>query len=823
MKKILLILLIPLFLYSGIFNNVTKLSKKEQKWIETHTISIGVEEWNPIVFLNDNGEIDGIAGDFLKEIIEDTKLKVKFVPGEWKVLLNKLKNRELDLLTSVYMTKKRLDYGLYSKDYFQIKDYIYVRDSEKDINSLKDLEGKVLAIKQENGNIELIRKRYPKIKFLFTKNLDESIEKILNREVDAIYSPQIVMQKQIENNLIIGLRGISQEDFKAKKLYFLINKDKKILQSIINKSLQNITREKRIEILSKWIIGKKHYIHLSDDEQKWLDKHKTIRFTGDPNWLPFEAFNDDGKYIGIMADFLKDISETLNITIEHVQPKDWNDAIAMIKSKKVDVITETTDSPLRKFLEFTHPILDNEIIIAMHTTNNYVKNLNKIKDKKIVMIKNYGYVRVVKKKYPDIDFIFVKDIDEALSGISTGKYDALLATSTLVSYTISQMGINNVKIVGTTKLSTKIAWGVRKEYKPLVDILNRAIDTITVKEKSEILNSWVKQQTLETTDYTLALQIVGALILLVIFILFNNYKLKSMVADKTVELQNLLDSLEIKVQERTIDLQNTKNALEEMYKHTQESIEYASLIQSTLIPDNELFEKYFRDYFTIWEPKDTVGGDVYLFEELRDENECLLMVIDCTGHGVPGAFVTMLVKAIERSIVLKIKHGNERVSPSDILSVFNKTMKHLLKQDSDESISNAGFDGAVIYYNKNDKIIRFAGAQLGLFYIEDDEIKTIKGSRHSIGYKRSDPDFEFKEHILHVRDMMQFYITTDGYIDQNGGEKGFPFGKKRFKNILMQHHKESMTKQKDIFLNTLSEYQGDEERNDDITLVGFKI
>ena len=272
------------------------------------------------------------------------------------------------------------------------------------------------------------------------------------------------------------------------------------------------------------------------------------------------------------------------------------------------------------------------------------------------------------------------------------------------------------------------------------------------------------------------------------------------------------------------EMENAKQEIEGINKHTRESIEYASLIQGALIPDAKIFENYFSDYLAIWQPKDIVGGDIYLFEELRDRDECLLMVIDCTGHGVPGAFVTMLVKAIERQIVAKINADESiSVSPAWILSYFNRKMKQLLKQENKDSISNAGFDGGIIYYNKKDNILKFAGAETPLFYMEDKNLKTIKGSRHSIGYKKSDMDFEFKEHTIEVKEGMEFYLTTDGYLDQNGGEKSFPFGKKSFKKIIEEYHNETMADQQEVFLGKLDEYQGDEETNDDVTLVGFKI
>jgi len=272
------------------------------------------------------------------------------------------------------------------------------------------------------------------------------------------------------------------------------------------------------------------------------------------------------------------------------------------------------------------------------------------------------------------------------------------------------------------------------------------------------------------------------------------------------------------------DLQKAKEEIEKIHQHTKDSIEYASLIQNAILPKEELFKKAFKDYFIIWQPKDIVGGDVYLFEKIR-EGEYLLFVIDCTGHGVPGAFVTMIVKSIESELITNIVNEKE-ISPSFILSYFNKRMKQLLDQYSKDSKSNAGFDGGIVYINKKEKFIKYAGAETPLFYVEDNEVKMIKGSRHSVGYKTSDEDYEFKEHLIEIKEGMKFYITSDGYIDQNGGEKCLPFGKKRFKKLIEEVHNKPMKDQKEIFLKTIEDWQKEckeAERNDDITVIGFEV
>lgn len=272
-----------------------------------------------------------------------------------------------------------------------------------------------------------------------------------------------------------------------------------------------------------------------------------------------------------------------------------------------------------------------------------------------------------------------------------------------------------------------------------------------------------------------------------------------------------------------LDLTQAKQALELSHQRVKDSINYAALIQRALMPDESLFEQAFSDYFTLWMPKDVVGGDVFFFTHLRQQDAWLLMVVDCTGHGVPGAFVTMLVKAIEQQVITNAQMSHEPVSPAAILSVFNRSIKFLLKQDNKDCENNAGFDGAVLYYQPQNQLLRFSGANLPLFHVRNGQTCMIKGDRHSVGYKNSDADYDFSEHQVDVLSNDCFYLSTDGFIDQNGGDKGFPLGKKAFSELLQRQSTLPMPQQKETLLDALKAHQGDEQRNDDVTVIGFRI
>ncbi|WP_457747737.1 ATP-binding protein [Sulfurimonas sp.] len=267
-------------------------------------------------------------------------------------------------------------------------------------------------------------------------------------------------------------------------------------------------------------------LELTQEEQAWLQKHKVIRHTGDPDWLPFEAFTANGDYIGIVADGLDAIAHTTGLKFKVIPSRTWAESLAMLRSGKVDMLTETTDSYLRKDFLFTKPFLSNSIVIIMRTRSSYVNNINELQNKKIVMIEDYGYVHKIENKYKNIHFYKVKNIQEGLEDIATGKYDAMLVTMALGSYAIHTMQLSNIQIVGKTEFSTQIGFAVSKKNAPLVGILNKALATIDVQTRQKILSTWITHKYIEKIDYTLIWQIAFVSFLIIAGTLLWSWRLK---------------------------------------------------------------------------------------------------------------------------------------------------------------------------------------------------------------------------------------------------------------------------------------------------------
>lgn len=258
-----------------------------------------------------------------------------------------------------------------------------------------------------------------------------------------------------------------------------------------------------------------------------------------------------------------------------------------------------------------------------------------------------------------------------------------------------------------------------------------------------------------------------------------------------------------------------REAAEAVNQQIMESIQYAKIIQTALLPNLAQVKTYLPNSFFIWQPRDIVGGDMLYTECFKDG--FIVAVMDCTGHGVPGAFMTM----IATTNLKRITQDEGYHAPRDILKRLNWLVKTALQQDSTHTDSNDGLDAAICWVKPYEHQLTFAGAKLPLYYIDDKQLFMIKGDKYSLGYKKSDLHFTFTTHTISIKPGSCFYLATDGLLDQLGGSKRLPFGNKRFGNLLIANHQHSFDKQSELLLQIFNEYQGDNERQDDVTVVGF--
>jgi len=257
MMKYILIVAILIINLDALNINLTK---AEEHYLKTHTIKIGTEIWKPIVYKEDN-KLQGIIGDILNKSLSHLSIKpnIKIIQGEWKDIYTDFKEHNIDVLPALYYSKKREEYGNYSKKLFTLNEYIYTKENSN-INNFKDLKNKKLAIIEGYVMIEKVHKKYPNVEIIETKNLNQSIKFLLQNKVDAILDGQIIIEDFLKNNLIVGVKGIYQNSFEANDIYLITNIQKPILKSIFSKVIDSLTINEKNEIFKNYNINTNEFL-----------------------------------------------------------------------------------------------------------------------------------------------------------------------------------------------------------------------------------------------------------------------------------------------------------------------------------------------------------------------------------------------------------------------------------------------------------------------------------------------------------------------------------------------------------------------------------
>jgi serine phosphatase RsbU (regulator of sigma subunit) len=289
-----------------------------------------------------------------------------------------------------------------------------------------------------------------------------------------------------------------------------------------------------------------------------------------------------------------------------------------------------------------------------------------------------------------------------------------------------------------------------------------------------------------------------------------------------LQVRSHTDELETKVDERTRELASANAQMQEANKKIGDSIQYASIIQNAILPERELRQALAGAHFVLWRPRDVVGGDFYIF---RGANQgCLLGVVDCAGHGVAGAFMTMIAHSALEVAIDAIGISD----PAALLKAMDVRVRMALQTKPEYSAVATHMDAGLAYVDLAQGSVIFAGAKVSLYWCEGEEAGEVKGDRHALGGRHRT---EFQNNSVPLRAgstpdvdaTRTFYLTTDGLLDQAGGQKGFSFGATRFTELMKRHAHLSLEEQRAAFARELEDYQGTLAQRDDITLLGFRF
>lgn len=273
------------------------------------------------------------------------------------------------------------------------------------------------------------------------------------------------------------------------------------------------------------------------------------------------------------------------------------------------------------------------------------------------------------------------------------------------------------------------------------------------------------------------------------------------------------DITENKLSEKQL-LESNKQ-LEEQHKDITDSIFYAQRIQQSILQTEEQLKQFFDDSFLLYKPKDIVSGDYYWFYET--ETYKYIAAVDCTGHGVPGAMMSMVANSIFKEVFM-----NRKITlPSEILNALDEELDKAINRNQDASF-NDGMDVSLIRIDKSTKELVFAGAFRSILICRDNNITELKGSRYPIGFY-SGVEKTFQDNLFQLEEKDSVYLFTDGFIDQFGGEKNKKLNKSNFKDLINTINEMPMNEQEAFLEYSFNNWKQDLDQTDDILVIGIRV
>lgn len=527
-------------------------TKEELLWMKNNpVIKVGADEkWPPFEYIDKKGNYKGVGLDYLKIITQKTGLKFDIKFNDWAVVMKDLKEGKVDILACAIQRENRKSFLNFTKPYLEVDDFVISKKNIK-IKKMEDLKNLRAAVIRQGNVYKKLRKIFPKMKFVSVKNNLEGLKSIVNSQADFIIGDVVVLQHMIEKNFFTNLEVKFNSEFKKKKISIAVRKEKELLFNIINKVFDNISAYKMYEINKKWIFAeedKNSKINFSKKELEWIKQHKEIKVVTDPTWYPFSQ-NNNGNIIGIIPDIIDLVAKTSKLNFQYINTKSWKESLTLIKEKKADMVDTVVVSDLRKnIISQSKPFLSSYmVIVGRKNEKEYysdfkqlIKNSN---NKKLGLMNGYTTTLKIKKEYPNLkNIIIYNNLTDSLKDLARAKIDYTVINFPNFEYFTKKYSLSNLKVLGLSGYVNQYAFGVGNKESELLSILNKILDFIPKYKIDAIYRKWVNIEYEPKVDYTLILQILLIVGVILFIIIYWNRKLKQQIIAKEKAQEELKEN-----------------------------------------------------------------------------------------------------------------------------------------------------------------------------------------------------------------------------------------------------------------------------------------
>jgi signal transduction histidine kinase/CheY-like chemotaxis protein len=559
------------------------LTPQEQAWLHAHpVVTIALDQFNPPMnFRREDGEEGSFSGasvDYVNLIARKTGLTLRLEGSSWPVALQKAMDHKVDGVMSARVREERKARLNFTDPYLEIPIAMATRHAQAEVRTLGDFAKQRIAVVKDTVRIPIVASRCPSCVIVEVGSPQEGIERLAANQADGFFDDLPVVQHAIDNskaNLKVALLYYYSE---AGAIRVALRNDAPELLSIFNRGIAAIRPEEHELIRSHWLGSSKDVrvqrdMPLRPDQRAWLEAHPEIRIAVDENRKPFSSLGEDGVFRGVAIDYLHRFEEILGVHFVLVSADKLGNMDEALRRGRVDGYgsrVATTDR-LQSW-QFTTPFVNTPIVIFGPSTGSLPGGLGGLSGKRVAVLDGSAAQEFLRRDWPDIHLKPIATTSEAVRQMRQKEADAYIGALLTTTQQLVEAGDSDIRVVGQTGVSYGFTTAIRKDWAPLVEMLDQAMATIPDSEREAILYRWSKVRIESGVDY----RAIGVLLLVVLLAVGFIVQLRVMVRRRTAELvaevavrrakeEELLDyrqHLEKLVEKRTSELAAAKEVAE---------------------------------------------------------------------------------------------------------------------------------------------------------------------------------------------------------------------------------------------------------------------
>jgi PAS domain S-box-containing protein len=587
----------------------------------------------PFQFTNDQGRASGLLIDLWRLWSKKTGLKVRFIGVPWPQTLAMMKQGRADIHAGLFFSRARSRFLDFAVPLGRVNVNFFYHRSLKGLRKLADLKPHRLGILEGDHALEYVRRRLPGAKIFLYPDYDAMIAAARAGKISIIIADgpptlHILKNKGLGDTFLVNPdRPIYGRDL----LGAARQGDMALVKEII-RGMAQVTPEERSAVEKKWLpltlapsVATRRSaleVRLTAGEKRWLKAHPVIRVGVDPAWPPFDFIDDQGRHRGMAADYLALLGRRLGIRFQVItrvagKPLTWNQVLVWARQRKLDLVACLTETPdRRKYLAFTNPYIRFPWVLVTLKDHPTLVSVASLYGRRVAVVKGYAIAETLGRNHPGLKLVRVNSPRAGLQAVATGRVEAYAGNLAVIAYLIQKHNLTNLKVaVPVGGRGDRLRLGVRPDWSPLVDILNKGLASISPEERAAINRRWFSLKFERGVDWgvvwriVLLVGLVAVMILIVIFIW--NRRLAREV-NRRRQAENQLQSIAANVPGAIFQFMVRADGSRGFSYVSERSTDYFGLTPEQMLDDHETFRVLDEDRSRFVDTMDQAvasGGD----------------------------------------------------------------------------------------------------------------------------------------------------------------------------------------------------------------------